>query len=136
MPAFLLDSGILIRHLRRLPGYESLLLQMSYQGDLFIASFTRIGVIQGMQGRERQATYGLLDAFLNIPLKGSIADLAGERVRSWKAKGFTLAAPDAIIAATAISLRTEPVTTNARHFPRPELAVWQADSSGTLERRG
>lgn len=37
MSACLLDSGILIRHLRRIPGFLELLQQLNQAGDLYIS---------------------------------------------------------------------------------------------------
>lgn len=78
MPDYLLDSGILIRCLRNLPGYRDLLSRLAEEGDLYIASFTRLEVIRGMREWERTATYQLLDALLTHPLDRERVDLAGE----------------------------------------------------------
>ncbi len=67
-----------------------------------------------------------------IPMIADIADLAGELIRSWRTRGVTIGEADAVIAATASHHKLTLVTTNARHFPMPELVVLQADEEGHL----
>jgi len=87
-----------------------------------------------MREHERTRTFDLLDSMRTTPVDHAIADQAGELIRSWRTQGITLGDADAVIAATAISLGLDLVTTNARHFPMPELAVWQVDEVGNLSR--
>ncbi len=136
MPNYLLDTGILIRHLRRCPGYPALLQQLSQEGELYISAFTRVEVLRGMRERERQRTVLLLDSLLTHPLDRATADRAGEWLRAWQARGVTLSGPDAVIAASALEVGATLVTTNARHFPMPELSVLSADEQGRLTRVG
>ena len=76
----------------------------------------------------------LLNSFICLPIDISIADLAGELVSSWKSKNVALCEGDALIAATALHYELDLVTTNVRHFPMPELTVWQVDDDGQIER--
>ncbi len=82
MAGYLLDSGILIRHLRRQTGYAELLDNLAAEHDLYIAAFSRVEIIGGMREREREVTYRLLDSFLTVPLDTPSANLAGELIRS------------------------------------------------------
>ncbi|MGQ9628199.1 MAG: PIN domain-containing protein [Anaerolineae bacterium] len=132
MPDYLLDTGILIRHFRNLPGYRALLQNLAEEGELFIASFSRVEVIRGMREHERQATFFLLDSLLTHPLDRESADLAGEMIRTWQKRGFTLSGPDAVIAASALRCRAALVTTNPAHFPMEELTLLAADEEGNL----
>ena len=135
MPDYLLDSGILIRCLRNRPGYQALLRRLAGEGELYIASFTRLEVIRGMRDHEREATYGLLDSVLTHPLDRETADLAGEWIRVWQGRGVIVGGPDAVIAASAQRCGAILVTTNPRHFPMPELTVLAADEAGDLHPR-
>jgi len=128
----LLDSGILIRHLRNNTGYISLTDQLAIEHSLFISVFTRFEVLRGLRKHERGRTEVLLETFISLPIDNAVADLAGELVRNWKAKNKTLSIGDVLIAATALHHELDLVTTNARHFPMPELTVWQADEEGHL----
>jgi len=130
MADYLLDTGILIRHLRNRPGYRELMYRLAQEGRLYIASFTRLEIVRGMWDHEREATFALLDALRTHPLDAPTADLAGEMIRAWQRKGITLSGPDAVIAASAIRCGAVLVTTNPRHFPMRELTVMGVDEEG------
>jgi predicted nucleic acid-binding protein len=135
MSDYLLDTGILIRYLRESPGYDELLDVLHQRSDLVISAYTRLEIIRGMREREREVTLDLLNRMITIPVNIQNADLAGELIRGWREKGLVLSDGDAIIAATGMNLDLELVTTNGRHFPMPELAVWQANEQGKIARR-
>jgi predicted nucleic acid-binding protein len=132
MPAYMLDSGILIRCLRNRPGYSSLLQKLGQDNDLYISAFTRIEVLRGMREHERERTFALLNGFFTYPLDQETADQTAELLRVWQARGLTLSGPDAVIAASALQAGATLVTTNPRHFPMPELSVLGADEEGRL----
>ena len=130
----LLDSGILIRHLRNYAGYVALTDHLSKDRSLFISSFTRFEVMRGLREHERERTMYLLNSFICLPIDINIADLAGKLVSSWKSKNVALGEGDVLIAATALHYELDLVTTNVRHFPMTELTVWQVDNGGQIER--
>jgi predicted nucleic acid-binding protein len=131
----LLDTNILIRYLRKTPGYLELLRTIGARGWTYISVMTRLEIVRGMQERERKETFDLLDSLEIIPMTTEIADSAGELIRSWRARGITLGDADAIIAASALQEGLPLVTTNAKHFPMPDLVVYQADELGRLKLR-
>lgn len=131
----LLDTGILIRYLRKMPGYDELMDEINQRSRLVISAYTRLEIIRGMCAQEREVTLDLMNRMVTIPVNSQNADLAGELIRGWRKQGFVLSDGDAIIAATGLNLSLELVTTNGRHFPMPELVVWQADEQGQLTRR-
>lgn len=88
-----------------------------------------------MRENEREATLDLLDSLTTMPLDSTTADLAGGLIREWRSQGVVLGDADAVIAASALMLGVGLVTTNPRHFPMPELVVWQADEDGKLNQR-
>ena len=61
--------------------------------------------------------------------------MAGGLIRSWRERGVIIGDADAIIAASALKAGLGLVTTNAPHFPMPDLTVWQADETGNLKPR-
>lgn len=132
MPAYLLDSGILIRHLRKRAGYPELIKRLGQTGDLYISAFTRVEVLRGMREHERERTIALLDSFITQVIDRVTADQAGEWIRAWQVRGVTLGGPDAVIASSALQARAALVTTNARHFPMPELTVLSVDEDGVM----
>ena len=132
MPAYLLDTGILIRHLRNRPGYPELIRRLNQAGDIYISAFTRVEVLRGMREHERERTIALLDSFYTHAIDGTTADQAGEWLRAWQARGVVLGGPDAVIAASALQVGAALVTTNARHFSMTELMVFAADENGQI----
>lgn len=132
MPAYLLDTGILIRHLRNRSGYRALVRRLNQGGDLYISAFTRVEVLRGMRDHEREPTLTLLDSFYTQVVDRETADQAGEWLRTYQSRGITLGGPDAVIAASALAAGAALVTTNARHFPMPELVVLAVDEEGLM----
>ena len=105
------------------------------EADVYISAMTRLKLVRGLRDRERGETFNLLNSLETIPMTVEIADLAGELIRSWRARGVILGDADAVIAASALQNSLTLVTTNARHFPTPELTVLQADGEGALTPR-
>jgi predicted nucleic acid-binding protein len=128
----ILDSNILIRSLRKTPGYKDLLHEIDRRGWTYISAMTRLEIVRGMKERERDDTFDLLDSMETISITPEVADLAGELIRAWRGRGVILSDADAIIAATALQHGLTLVTTNAKHFPMPEMTVLQADEQGNL----
>ena len=135
MPDYLFDSGILILHLRNQPGYPELTNRLLNEADTYISAMTYLEIVRGMRDREHTKTHNLLESFETIPVTGEIADQAGELIRSWRTRGVILGDADAVIAASALHNGLTLVTTNTRHFPMPELTVFQADEAGILTPR-
>jgi predicted nucleic acid-binding protein len=124
MPNYLLDSCVLIRHLRRHQPTTELILSLALDGQLGIATISRTEIVEGMRDHERSLTMRLLDSLRSWPLDAAIADLAGEQIRVLRSRGFTLDKPDAIIGATALHHDLVLVTYNAKHFPLEGLPLY------------
>jgi len=125
VPDYLLDSCVLIRHLRRHQPTTDLVATLAMEGRVGIATISRTEVVEGMRDHERQSTMRFLDALECYPLDAAIANLAGELMRRFRAQGITLDKPDAIIGATAMAHGLVLVTYNAKHFPMPELRLYE-----------
>jgi predicted nucleic acid-binding protein len=134
MPDYLLDSGILICHLRGRAGYLELFNRLMDEAQIHISAMTRLEIARGMREKERETTLALLNSLETLEINAAIADRAGELVRAWRTHGATLEAADALIAATAIHHGLTLFTTNARHFPMPELVVFQVNEFGQISR--
>lgn len=132
MTDYLLDSGILIRHLRGYKGYPELVDRLTDDADIYISVMTRFEVVRGMRDHERETTFNLLESLGTIVVSNEIADVAGELVRSCRAKGITLGEADALVAATAMQHNLALVTTNAKHFSMHKMIVFEADDKGKL----
>jgi len=116
MANYLLDSGLVIRHLRGERQTVRLLRGLGKLGRLAISAVTRLEVRAGMMSGEEYATQKLLSRFTVYDVDRDTADRAGDLVRIGRGKGNPLSVPDAIIAATAISQNLTLVTLNQAHF--------------------
>lgn len=135
MNDYLLDTNILILYLRKTKEYYELLDALAKDNTLYISAITRLEIIRGMHEREREDTFNLLGSLETIEITLEIADKAGELIRSWRTRGVVLEDADALIAATALDYDLALVTTNAKHFPMPDLVVYRADKYGKLTLR-
>jgi hypothetical protein len=135
MSDYLIDTNILILYLRKTAGYYELLDTLAADDALYISAITRLEIIRGMRDREREATFDILDSLETIEINIEIADKAGELIRTWRTKGVVLEDADALIAASALEHGLALVTTNSKHFPMPDLVVYQADNQGKLTLR-
>lgn len=127
MARYLLDTGLVIRHLRGRKAVVQLLRELGKRERLGIAAVTRLEVRAGMHPDEVYATQKLLNRFLTYDLDRDIADRAGDFVRNFRNTGTQLSVPDAIIAATAINHQLTLVTLNSKDFPMPGLSLYPLD---------
>ncbi len=116
MASYLLDSGLVIRHLRGRRWVVRLLRGLGKMGRLAISAVTRLEIHAGMAADEEYATQKLLSRFVTCDPDRNTADRAGDYIRESRSKGVTLSVPDAIIAATAVSHNVTLVTLNQAHF--------------------
>lgn len=121
MADYLLDSNVVIWHLRGQEAVVSRVAHLSQRGRLGLSVITRAEVIQGMREPEREGTYTFLDACETLPIDQAAADRAGEIVRSYRTRGVTIDLPDALIGATALESGIPLFTCNTRHFPMSGL---------------
>lgn len=135
MSEYLLDTNILIRYLRKTEGFNDLLSSLAAEDWLCISSITRFEVVRGMHDREREVTFALLNSLETLAVSAEIADMAGEFISTWRTRGRIFDDADALIAATAFHHGLALVTTNAKHFPMPDLVVFQANEKGKLTLR-
>ena len=116
MSNYLLDTGIVIRHLRGQRRIVQLLRGFGASGRLSVATVTRLEMHAGMFPEEKYATQKLLSRFVTYDMDRDIADRAGDYIRESGMRGSVLSVPDAIIAATAIKHGLTLVTLNRGDF--------------------
>jgi predicted nucleic acid-binding protein len=118
MSPVVLDSTILIDHLRGLPEATAMIDGAPDQGLRPAASVvTKTEVLRGMRSGERRAVRELFGIIAWIPVDEPIADLAGEYGRIYRASHRGIDVADFIIAATAMRADAELWTRNVKHFP-------------------
>jgi tRNA(fMet)-specific endonuclease VapC len=116
MSSFLLDTGLIIRHLRGQRQAVQMMRGLSKTGRLSIASITRLEIYAGMHPDEKFATKKLLSRFVTYDLDKETADRAGELIYQARAQQTGLSVPDAIIGATAVHHNLTLVTFNQSDF--------------------
>lgn len=124
MASYILDTNILILALRGAPDALDYLEQLNTnEHQVYISVVTRTEIFAGMRPHEEQMTVALLTSFNNLPVNEAIAERAGRWIYHYARNGVQLSFPDSQIAATALEYNLTLVTTNAKHFPMPELKL-------------
>lgn len=121
MADFLLDSDVVIWHLRGRPAVVELVLSLVRRGRIGLSAISRAEVLLGMRESERDLTLPFLDSCDTLPVTAATADRAGEMIRGFRTQGVTLSLPDALIGATALMAAIPLYTCNPRHYPAPDL---------------
>lgn len=116
MARYLVDTGLVLRHLRGQRKAVRLLSGLGKIGRLSVSAVTRLEVHAGMQPDEKYATSKLLSRFLTYDMTREVADRAGDLIRERQARGGALSVPDAIIAGTALVNGLILVTLNRADF--------------------
>ncbi|MBI4790030.1 MAG: type II toxin-antitoxin system VapC family toxin [Chloroflexi bacterium] len=135
----LLDSGILIQHLRASPQAAAYLTKLRVESNPCVSVATAAELLVGCSTEKQvQATEEFLKAFEILPIDYSVAQRAAQLIRSYPgifgkeiARGFA----DALIAATAWVHGIALHTLNVRHFARtpiPEIVVHVVDQTADV----
>jgi len=96
MPDYLLDSDVLIQHLRGHAPTTALLTRLALDGRLGIAAISRTEIIEGMREHERDITLHLLNILKCYQFDAILADLTGEMIHQYRKQSITLDKPAAL----------------------------------------
>lgn len=110
-----IDTGVLIDHLRSSPGATEYMARLDERP--VCSEVSRIEIIQGLRSAERDAAERLFSLITWLPLSEQIARRAGELGRRWRAGHPGIGVADLAIAATAEELGAPLATCNVEHFP-------------------
>jgi len=124
MAKYLLDTTIIIDHLRGNKKVNSRLEKIGQRGDIAGCCCVNIAeTYAGMREKEKEKTDRFIESLYYFEVTKEIARLAGELRQKYVKRGKTLAATDVIIAATAITYGLTLLTKNVKHYPFPELEI-------------
>lgn len=124
---YLLDTGVLIRHLRGRRRVVQLTRGLGRKKNVAVSAITHLELFIGAHPEEDYGTRKLLSRFQTIPVAANIGRRAGELIRQQQAKGHALSIPDAIIAATTLQYGLTLVTFNPKDFALPGLQLYPLD---------
>jgi predicted nucleic acid-binding protein len=121
---YLLDTGILIRHLRGQRATVHLLRGLGGKSRLAVSVVSRTEIRARMLPHEARDTRRLLSRMETVPVDRAIADRAGDLIRRAHGQGHTLHLGDALIAATAARRGLTLITLNTGHFTRLGVSLY------------
>ena len=117
----LVDSSVLIDHLRGYAPATDLLLRLVRAGDeLWSITPVRTEIIAGMRPGEEAATRALLDQLRWLEVDADLADHAGDIARGHVRTHPGVDTVDYLLAAGAARLGASLLTVNVGHFPMIE----------------
>lgn len=113
----LVDSDILIAHLRGASAARDWLIDARSRGRVSISVVSVAEIVGGMRSAERREVWRLLSAFRVEPATEIVARRAGDMMRQHRRSHAGVGLGDYLIAATADVKGLELATLNVRHFP-------------------
>lgn len=114
----LIDTTIAVDHLRGVPAAVELLTSLTDAGDDLVASeLVRFELLAGVRNTELTALEEFCSALRWAQVTGDVARVAGQLARRYRKSHSGIGAVDYLIAATALVIDAELLTTNVRHFP-------------------
>ena len=115
----LIDTSIIIDHLRKRDKPKSMLFTIADRFDLFVSSITVFELYAGATDeRKKKDIENIISTAEVIPFSTDIAKEAGELYISLKKENRILEIRDIFIAATAATFNLPIVTLNRDHFER------------------
>lgn len=119
----LVDSDILIAHLRGVEAARDWLLDQVDSSGLAISVLTVTEISGGMPSSERTQVWRLLAGLPHEPVTDAIARRAGDLRRGWHRSHGGIGTVDYLIAATALELGYDLATLNVKHYPMIDYLV-------------
>lgn len=119
----LIDTDVIIDHLRGNSAARELLLDLASAGDAPAVSVISVAEIEaGVMDVERRQVEALLGGLHVLPLDNEVA-VQGGRYRARYGKSHGVLLPDALIAATARLYNKDLYTLNRKHYPMDDVRI-------------
>jgi hypothetical protein len=122
---FILDSDVIIWHLRGHKSTEKLLKELESEQPLGCSVISMFEVWSGVRTEDEKLTHSFLSVLYKIPVDGDIALKAVEYWRGFRKQGITLGQADALIAATVHVLKLVLITYNSDHYPMKDITLYK-----------
>ena len=114
----LVDTTVAVDHLRGQESATDLLRRLVEAGETLVASeVVRFELLAGVRGDEIEALEQFFGAISWIAVDEDVSRVAGALARTHRKAYSGIVDADYLIAATALLLEAELLTTNVRHFP-------------------
>ena len=113
----LVDTDVLVAHLRGVPAARWWLRDAREEGPLTISAVTVAELVAGMRPTDRQHVFSLVRALRVEPVSDLVARRAGELARDFRRSHPDIGLADYLVAATAETLGARLATLDARRFP-------------------
>ncbi|HEY9302957.1 MAG TPA: type II toxin-antitoxin system VapC family toxin [Mycobacterium sp.] len=114
----LIDTTIAVDHLRGAPEAVELLTALTESDDDLVASeLVRFELLAGIRDKELSPFEEFCTALHWVEVTEEISRVAGQLARRYRKSHSGIGAADYLIAATAIVIDADLLTTNVRHFP-------------------
>jgi predicted nucleic acid-binding protein len=114
----LVDTTVAVDHLRGAPAATELLAGFISDGDTLVASeVTRFELLAGARRAELEALEAFFSSLAWAPTDEEISRTAGTLAQRHRRSHSGIDDADYLIAATAMVLEADLLTTNVRHFP-------------------
>ena len=114
----LIDTTVAVDYLRgRQPAHELLGDFTDPPGRVLASELVRFEIVAGARDSELSAIERFLAALEWVPVNRRVARVGGELARRYRPSHSGIEDIDYLIAATALILDAELLTTNVRHFP-------------------
>jgi predicted nucleic acid-binding protein len=117
----LLDTNIAVDFLRAAPPAISLLENLADSDELVVASeLVRFELLAGARSSELRVLRQFFATLIWVPVDAEVASVGGKLARRYRPSHGGIEDVDYLIAATALLLDAELLTTNVKHFPMLE----------------
>lgn len=114
----LVDTTIAVDHLRGEPTATELLTDLISDGETLVASeITRFELLAGVRKAELDALEAFFSSLAWAPIDAEVSRTAGTLAHRLRRSHSGIDDADYLIAATALVLEADLLTTNVRHFP-------------------
>lgn len=124
MVDYLLDTTVIIDHLRGVESVSAYLEEIGLKGDTAGCCCINIAEIySGMLEKETEKTNRFINSLYYYEVTREISKTSGRLRQKYSKKGITLATTDVIIGASALIYGLILITKNVKHYPFPEVEI-------------